>query len=87
MFLLPIMTKQYETRHMLLLYRRVFILLDITVLKDGSEVGIKIGNPEALNPDKPAEASKGVSVPPKQPQYQPKQTNAGNMYSNAINYF
>lgn len=54
--------------------KRVIVLLDITVLKHGSEVGIRIGNPEACDG-----SDSGAPQRPAQPQYRPpvmSQTNS-----------
>lgn len=53
-------------------------MLDITVLKDGNEVGMKMFNPEAYDGPEDKCESVGGAAPP-QPQYRPPpQTNAGN---------
>lgn len=65
--------------------RRVVILLDIEVLKDGSEVGVRIGNPEGITSDRIDSANDGGDVaPPKQPQYRPQQTNTGTITTDIL---
>lgn len=57
------------------IFRRVIILLDITVLKHGSEVGFKIGNPENCESGKKPTVNGGVpSQLPAKPQYKPPQS-------------
>uniref|UniRef100_A0A1B6MN54 Replication protein A subunit n=1 Tax=Graphocephala atropunctata TaxID=36148 RepID=A0A1B6MN54_9HEMI len=61
--------------------KRVLILLDITLLKHGSEVGIRIGNPQACDGADKASTNGGPApVAPAQPQYRPSpspQNNSG----------
>lgn len=59
------------------MFRRVIILLDITVLKHGSEVGFKIGNPENCESGKKPTINGGApSQSSAKPQYKPPQSPA-----------
>ena len=65
-----------------LLYRRVLILLDITVLHKGTDVGVKIGNPQAYS----AKKSTANQNKPQNNQYQAPPVNQSSNQSYQSSY-